>query len=137
MFNSTTFLKLFLVLILIPIGLLTKVYSGIGSEFVANYLGGVIYVVFLIVLVSLIFSKTSLIKTSIIVLCITCLLEFTQLIHTPTLELFRKNFIFRALLGSTFNPLDFFWYFVGALAGLFLVLFVNRISDRYLSQPKH
>ena len=122
--------KLYLAIILIPIGLLTKVYSGIGSEFVTNYFGGVIYVVFFIVLASLVFPKARPVKISLIVLCITCLLEFSQLIHTPALELFRKNFVFRALVGSTFNPFDFFWYFVGALLGLFLVFFVNIIYDK-------
>lgn len=127
MFNSATLLKLSLLIILIPIGLLTKVYSGIGNEFVTNYLGGIIYVVFFIVLVSLGFPKASPIRLSLIVLCITCILEFTQLIHTPALELFRKNFIFRALFGSTFNPFDFIWYFVGALFGFLLVFFVDKV----------
>jgi hypothetical protein len=127
MVNSTTSKKLSLVIILIPIGLLTKVYSGIGNEFVSNYLGGVIYVVFFIVLVSLVFPRSVPIKISLIVLCITCLIEFSQLIHIPTLELFRKNFIFRTLFGSTFNPFDFIWYFVGALAGLLLVSFIVKM----------
>lgn len=130
MLNTNTFLKLSLVIILIPIGLLTKAYSGIGSEFVTNYLGGVVYVVFFIMLASSVFPKASPLKISLIVLCITCLLELSQLIHTPTLELFRKNFVFRALFGSTFNPFDFIWYSVGALCGLFLVLFVNIIYDK-------
>ena len=130
MFNSTTFLKLIIVIILIPIGILTKVYSGIGSEFVTNYLGGVIYVVFFIVLASLVFPKASSRKVSLIVLYVTCLLEFSQLIHTPTLDQFRRNFVFRAIFGSTFNPFDFIWYFIGAISGFFLVLFVNKIPAK-------
>jgi hypothetical protein len=98
MFNTSTLLKLSLIIILVPIGLLTKVYSGIGNEFVTNYLGGVIYVVFFIVLASLVFPKARPIKISLIVLCITCLLEFSQLIHTSSLELFRKFFICRAFV---------------------------------------
>ncbi|MCX6327203.1 MAG: DUF2809 domain-containing protein [Bacteroidia bacterium] len=132
-----TFFKFTLLFILIAIGLLTKVYSGIGNEFVTNYLGGVIYVLFFIVLASLVFPKASPIKISLIVLCITCLLEFTQLIHIPTLELFRKNFIFRALFGSTFNPYDFIGYFVGALSGLFLVILVNKFRTPRSPEPKH
>ncbi|HUX57547.1 MAG TPA: DUF2809 domain-containing protein [Bacteroidales bacterium] len=128
--KKQTFIKLSLVIILIPIGLLTKVYSGSGSEFVTNYLGGVIYVIFFIVLASLGFPKAEPIKISLIVLCITCIIEFSQLIHTPTLELFRKNYFFRALFGSTFNPFDFIWYLVGALSGLFLVGFVIKFPAR-------
>jgi hypothetical protein len=125
--NLTTLKKLSLIIILIPIGLLTKVYSGIGSEFVSNYLGGVIYVVFFIVLASLVFPKSGPIKISIIVLCVTCLIEFSQLNHSPALELFRKNFIFRTLFGSTYNPFDFIWYFVGALAGLLVVRYIVKM----------
>jgi hypothetical protein len=115
-----------MVIILIPIGLLTKIYSGKGSDFVINYLGGVIYVVFFILLASFVFPKTNPLKISLIVISITCLIEFSQLIHTPTLELFRKNFVFRTLFGSTFNPFDFIWYFVGALSGLFSVFLLNK-----------
>jgi glycopeptide antibiotics resistance protein len=122
--------KLSLVIILIPIGILTKVYAGIGSEFITNYLGGVIYVVFFIVLTSLVFPKASSRKISLIILCVTCMLEFSQLIHNPTLDQLRKNFVFRALFGSTFNPFDFIWYFVGAITGFFLVLFINKIPAK-------
>lgn len=117
MFNSTTLTKLTLVIILIPIGLLTKAYSGIGSEFVSNHLGGVIYVIFFIVLASLLFPKASPIKISLIVLCITCLLEFSQLIQNDFLTSLRIHFLIRSLIGSFFNSYDFLFYFVSALIG--------------------
>jgi len=117
MFNSTTFLKLSLLIILIPMGLLTKVYSGIGSEFVTNYLGGVIYVVFFIVLASLTFPKANSLKISLFVLGITCLIEVSQLIQNDLLKDLRTHFLIRSLIGSVFNVFDFVFYVVGALIG--------------------
>jgi hypothetical protein len=109
--------KLFLLFILIPLGLLTKVYSGFEDELVTNYFGGVIYVVFFILLTSLIFPQISSLKLSFIILCIVCLLEFSQLIQISFLNSLRKYFIIRTLIGKVFNVSDFVSYFIGALIG--------------------
>ena len=56
-----------LILLLIPLGLLTKFYTGPGSQIINNHLGGVIYVVFFLFLASLIFPQTRAIKITLIV----------------------------------------------------------------------
>jgi len=109
--------KLLFVFLLIPIGLLTKFYSGFGHEFVCNNLGGVIYVIFFIVLFSLIFPNAHPIKISLVVLCVTCLIECSQLIQTDILNQFRTYLIFRTLFGSVFNVFDLLYYIIGALLG--------------------
>jgi glycopeptide antibiotics resistance protein len=111
------FVKLFLVIVLIPIGILTKVYSGIGSEFANNYLGGVIYVVFFIVLASLVFPNANPLKTSLFVVGITCLIEVSQLIQNDLLNNLRTHFLIGSLIGGVFNVFDFIFYFVGGLIG--------------------
>lgn len=118
--------KLFLVIILIPIGLLTKVYSGVGSDFVTNYLGGTIYVMFFIFLTSLVFPNETPIKISSAVLCVTCLLEFSQLIQISFLNSLRKYFIIRALIGSVFNVFDLIFYFIGAFIGFSILNIVRK-----------
>jgi hypothetical protein len=120
--------KLFLAIILIPIGLLTKVYNGFGSEFVTNYLGGVIYVVFFILLASLVFPKTNPLVISLIVLCITCLIESSQLISNDYLNGLRTHFLIRALIGSVYNVFDFLFYFVGAVIGYFAVKGLDKVG---------
>jgi hypothetical protein len=131
LFNKTTFLKLSLAIILIPIGLLTKVYSGIGSEFVTNYLGGVIYVVFFIVLASLVFPKVNPLKISLFVLGFACLIEVSQLIQNDLLKDLRTHFLIRILMGSVFNIFDFVFYFVGALIGYGILMGLkNRTKGR-------
>jgi hypothetical protein len=129
-FNTTTFIKLSLVIILIPIGFFTKVYSGIGNEFVTNHLGGIIYVVFFILLASLVFPKANPLKISLIILSLTCLIEVTQLIQTDLLKNLRMHFIIRALIGSVFNVYDFVFYVVGAAIGFgILEILKNRIRE--------
>ena len=117
MFNSNTLLKFLLLITLIPLGLFTKAYSGFGSQIVINYLGGVIYVVFFIILASLVFPQITPLKISSIVLCIVCLLEFSQLCEASFLTNLRKHFIIRMLIGSVFNAFDFVFYLLGAILG--------------------
>ena len=110
-------LKLLILALLVPLGILTKFYAGPGSSFVNNHLGGVIYVVFFIFLASLFFPKTNTLKLSLIVLAITCLLEFTQLIQTKFLNELREYFVVHALIGSSFNWMDLPFYAVGGFIG--------------------
>ena len=127
-----TLTKLFLVIILIPLGFLTKIYSGFGDEFVTNYVGGVIYIVFFIVLTSLVFPKVSALKISIIILCVTCLLEFSQLIQISILNILRKYFIIRALIGSVFNIFDFVSYLVGTILGYSILMKIKNKNEKTL-----
>lgn len=105
--------KIFLTIILIPIGLLSKYYNGPGSEFINNNLGGAIYVVFFIILASLVFPNAGPLKISLIVLFSTCLIEFSQLLDVAFLSNLRKNSIIRLLIGTTYNSFDFVFYFLG------------------------
>jgi len=128
--SGINLLKFVLLFILVLVGVSTKLYSGFASEFVINYLGGVIYVVFFIVLASLVFPKARSIKISLIVLCITFLLEFSQLIQFGFLNSLRKYFVIRALIGSIFNVFDFVFYVVGAVIGQGVLLILkNRIKE--------
>ncbi len=123
---TASLIKLSLLIVLGPLGLFTKVYSGCGSEFVTNYLGGILYVMFLSVLASLAFPQVSPIKISLIVLSVTCLLEFSQLFNNELLDDLRTHFIFRTLIGSIFNIVDFVFYFAGAAFGYGLLMILER-----------
>jgi hypothetical protein len=128
-FSLTTdkIIKIILAIILIPIGVVTKLYSGIGSEFVHNHLGGIIYVIFWILLFSTLFPKYPIYKLVFLVLFITCCLELTQIIQNPFLSRLRENFFFRALFGSSFNMEDFVYYFLGAIVG-FIIVYVIKTN---------
>lgn len=119
--RTISLIRIISVLLFIAVGIATKFYSGPGYEFIHNHLGGTIYVVFWILLFSIIFPNYSTLKLSFWVFLATCAIEFTQLIQSPFLEKLRENFVIRALIGSTFNPFDFIWYLVGAVLGYIVI----------------
>jgi hypothetical protein len=127
--KNTTLTKLFISIILISIGLWTKIYSGIGSEFVTNYLGGVIYVIFFVLVASLVFQNIDPSRITLIVLCTTCLLEFSQLVQNDFLYSLRTNFVIRSLIGSVFNIFDFIFYIIGAVIGYALLIILKNIKQ--------
>jgi hypothetical protein len=106
-------------IVLIPLGLFTKIYSGTGKEWVNNSCGGILYVIFFCLLISLIYPKTSPLKICFSIFLVTCLIEVLQLWQPSFLVLLRKNFIIQILIGTTFSWLDMVHYFLGSLIGWF------------------
>ncbi len=114
--------------VLIPIGLYTKVYSGPLDIWVNNSLGGILYVVFWSLVGFLLFQNIIPWKTSIVVLLLTCLIEFLQLWHPYFLERLRSTFLGRTLLGTSFSWLDFLHYVIGFCLAVFLLTCLNKIE---------
>lgn len=119
-------------IILLPIvmalGLLSKSYSGFGSEWVNDYSGDVLYEVFWCLFIFLLFPKKAWItQIALGVFCTTCILEFLQLWHPIWLESLRSSFLGRTILGTTFSWWDFPHYAVGSAIGWWCL---NKISDR-------
>jgi hypothetical protein len=115
-------------IVLIPIGVYTKFYSGIGATWVHNSLGGFIYVVFWCLVFYFLFPKVKISFITLSVLIVTCCLEFTQLWNTPFLAAIRSTFIGRAMIGNSFNWFDFPYYFLGAFTGFIWLLVIRRVS---------
>jgi len=88
--------------------------------------GGVAYVVFFVVVAAFIAPAARPWRLALIVLLVTCVLEFLQLWHPGWLERIRATFIGRCLLGTTFGWSDFPPYFVGAFIGWALLRVMNR-----------
>jgi hypothetical protein len=107
--------------ILTPLGFATKVYTGPGAWWVNDYLGGVLYVIFWMLVVLLIRPALPPAKVAIGVFLATSALETLQLWHPPLLEAIRATFLGRALIGTTFVPWDFLHYAIGCALGVLLV----------------
>ncbi len=105
------------ILIIVPLGIYSKFYSGQAARWVNNSLGGVLYVIFWCLFVFLFLSNAKSWKIAAVVFAITCFLEFLQLWHPPFLEFLRSNFIGRTILGTTFTWSDFPYYIVGGGIG--------------------
>jgi len=99
---------------LVPLGLYTKVYSGPGSAWVNDSLGGVFYVLFWSIAVFTCFERIRPLHIALWVLAVTCLLEVLQLWNPPPLAWARSTASGRILLGTTFSWSDLPHYLAGA-----------------------
>lgn len=117
-------------IIIIPLGFYTKFYSGLYSEWVNNSLGGVLYVIFWSLVIFLLLPKLRPLKIGLIVFIVTCLLELMQLWRPAFLEFIRSYFIGRTILGTSFSPPDFLYYFAGFLLSVLILRLLNRIENR-------
>lgn len=106
---------LLLLLILVPVGFGTKFYPGPGQELFNNSVAGALYVVFWCLAVFWAFPSLPPLKNAVLVFVVTCILEVLQLWHPDFLEAARSTFPGRAILGTTFAPMDFLFYVIGAL----------------------
>jgi hypothetical protein len=102
------------IIVTLCLGFLSKFYTGPAHEWVNNSLGGVFYVIFWCQVIHYIKPGSSPFWVSICVLLATCAIEFSQLSHLRMLEVIRKTFLGRALIGNSFNVSDFGYYFAGA-----------------------
>lgn len=118
---------LFSLLLITPIGFYSKFYQGPAAHWVNDSLGGVFYEIFWCLLIFLFFNNSKPWFIAATILISTCLLEFLQLWHPLFLELIRKNFIGRTILGNSFTWFDFPYYFLGSGIGW---LWMRRIKKQ-------
>lgn len=121
--------SLVFLLVLIPLGLYTKIYEGPGKHWVNYSAGGILYELFWCVLIACIWINMKPVQAASYVFILTCFLEFLQLWHPPFLELLRSTFLGRTLLGTTFTWCDFFYYVIGSGAGAIIVWRFKKIRD--------
>jgi hypothetical protein len=118
-------------LILTPVGFITKSYNGPAAAWVRDSLGGVCYEMFWCWMAVLFFPNFNPWRTALVVFLATSALEVTQLWHPPSLEAIRHAFIGRALLGTTFSWLDFPHYILGCLIGAEWIWFIRKRKAFY------
>ncbi len=121
---------LILLLLITPIGFYTKIYSGPGTSWVNDSLGGVFYEIFwcLLVFLFVVKAKAWVIATSVFI--VTCFLELLQLWHPEFLEIIRSYFIGRTLLGTSFSLYDFIYYFIGSGIGYLILTRLQKLNRK-------
>ena len=117
-------------LIITPIGFATKFYTGPASAWVNNSLGGILYVVFWALLFFLVAPRTDPWKIAASVFLATCIIETLQLWHPAFLEMIRRNFIGRTILGNSFSLRDMLHYCIGFMTAGWLLGFLRNIEKR-------
>ncbi len=105
-------------LIVTGMGFFFKFYNGLGQEWFNNSGAAIFYEVFWCLFAYLLIKGlTVIIKISLGVFVITCVLEVLQLWHPPLLEQIRSTLVGRLLLGTTFSWWDFPHYAIGCILG--------------------
>jgi hypothetical protein len=121
-------------LIVVPLGLLSKKYIGPAHEWVNDYLGDVLYEVFWCLFIFLLIpTRKALRQIPVWVFGVTCAIEFLQLWNQPALNSFRYTLLGKLLLGSSFDWLDFPHYVLGSIIGW---LWLRQIARFHDSPPK-
>ena len=126
MYKSSKHLIVLSLLIITPLGFVTKFYNGIYANWINNSISGVFYEIFWCLIIFLIFTKLSPFKVATIVFLVTSVLEFTQLWKAPFLETVRKNFIGRTLIGTSFTLTDFPYYLIGCIISILLMRWILK-----------
>jgi len=105
---------------------LKRFYRGPAEHWVHDSVGGVFYEIFWCLVLAILLPRLKKEKVAIVVLIATCILEFLQLWHPPSLEYLRSFFIGRTILGSYFDWWDFPYYFIGTALGYALLRALDR-----------
>jgi hypothetical protein len=116
------------VLLLIPLGLCSKFYTGPASYWVNNSLSGILYVLFWCLIIFLFFKKIQPLTITGFVFSITCILEILQLWRPPLLEMVRQTFIGKTLIGTTFVYSDFIYYLIGCIMAYCIMSRLQKIK---------
>lgn len=123
-------------LLIVPLGIFSKAYGGIGQEWVKDYSGDVLYEIFWCLLIfwftrrdqEITKLKTTTSKIAFGVFAVTCTIEVSQLWFYLVPEIIRSTFIWRMLLGAGFDWWDFPHYAFGSLIGWGVIYQIGRIS---------
>ena len=130
-------LILLCLMVITPLGLLSKAYTGIGQQWVQDYSGDILYEIFWC-LVSFWFIpsvkdlnqlRNITIKIALWVFMITCVIEVSQLWFYLVPDAIRFSLIWRLLLGSGFAWWDFPHYALGSLIGWWVIERIGRIDN--------
>lgn len=115
-------------LLLMSVGIFTKIYKGPGFAFIHNKLGGVFYVMFWAFLAKILFYEWRSVYLVSGVFALSCGIEFSQLLTWDCLEWIRNSFIGMTLIGQSFNFSDMVYYTFGAGLAYFLL---KRMERKY------
>jgi len=114
--------KLILIsIVLFILALLSKFYTGIFANIIHSFVADILAVVILILLAKIVFTKTSPFVISSSIFLFALAIEFFQLMNQSFNIISINNWFLQIILGSNFDLLDIFSYFIGAIIGFVLL----------------
>jgi hypothetical protein len=118
--------KVFIMSIVLITALYTKSYEGLYYQFIHDHIGGVLYVLFGSLFVSLFFPRLHLGWSTGIAFAGTCALEFVQWLQLPFMAKLTQYKAMAYLFGTSYNAEDFIYYVVGGLLSLFVLWLIRE-----------
>jgi Protein of unknown function (DUF2809) len=117
------------IFIIVPLGYIIRFTPIPGLEWLNDFLGGVAYEIFWILLVMFLFPQWSPFWVALGVCLATCALEFLQLWQPPFLQAMRSTLAGRLVLGNAFTWTDFINYFIGSFLGWGMMRSLSRFQS--------
>ena len=118
-------------LVLVTASLAVIVPVGFASRrLYHDSIGGTLYEVFWCLLAAAVWPRARTGRIAAAVLTGTCVLEFLQLWHPPSLEWARSYFVGRTILGTSFDWGDFPYYFLGSALGWIWLRAIDGLASR-------
>ena len=117
-------------IIVVPLGFLSKFYAGFGAKWFNDSFGGLLYEIFWCLLIFLILPRLKPINIAVGVFIVSCILEIMQLCHPPFLEVIRSYFIGRTIIGTSFVWSDFIYYILGSTFGWLWIERIRKINEQ-------
>ena len=136
-------LILLCLIVITPLGFLSKAYTGIGQQWVQDYSGDVLYEIFWCLVIFWFMTpvidlkklRNITIKIALWVFTITSVIEVSQLWFYLVPDAIRSSLVWRLMLGSGFAWWDFPHYALGSLIGSWVIYQIGRIDNsRYFSR---
>lgn len=125
-------LTLISLVIVTPLGFLTKFYHGPAQSWINHYAGDILYQIFWCLTIFFLFPTHSAIKKIPIgVFIFNSIIEVLQLWKPPFLEGFRYTFWGRMTLGTQFDRQDFLYYLLGSFLGWLWLRQLWRKGNNY------
>jgi hypothetical protein len=118
------------ILLITILGFGSKFYTGPGSLWVNNSLAGLFYETFWCLVVFMVKPGLSAFSIASWVFAVTSVLEVMQLWHPSFLQVIRSTFMGSALLGNSFNWLDFPYYLAGCILGIVLIKYLDHSAGK-------
>jgi hypothetical protein len=126
--NQGRLLKLTLLVLVFITAMYTKEYRGEYQQLITAHIGGILYVLFGSLLFSLVWPSLKSWQAASLALGCTSLLEVIQYFRFPFLVDLTRSRVFLYLLGNSYNPMDFVYYFIGGVIGLGVLLLIVKFD---------
>jgi hypothetical protein len=123
--NQSRMMKIGLMAMVFITALYTKKYTGEYQQIIQYHIGGIFYVLFGSLVISLAFPKVKMFLPVIMATGMTCMLEWIQWFQFPFMTGLTRMKVFAYIFGTSYDTADFIYYGIGA-ALAFIVLWIIR-----------